>query len=272
MKKHFSQQSLIELGKLQERDFALIKKCRGDHNKLGFAYQLIYIKLLNILPNQSPFEIIDEIVIYAAIQLSLDNVNILKYKNNRKKIYNHQQEIIQYLNIKEFNEAAQSKLNSFISEKSLQFESIGLLQIKASEFLRKSQILMPSENTLSRIVKKQRFLARNNLFDQIRERLSPTIAKNLDALLVVKSTYSEIEYIKRPIKNASVDAILDIIMRLELIMQTGSLSINLSDINNNYKRTLANEIKRCSVGRISEMETIRRHTAILFFLQQAYQD
>ena len=48
MKKHFSQQSLIELGKLQERDFALIKKCRGDHNKLGFAYQLIYIKLLNI--------------------------------------------------------------------------------------------------------------------------------------------------------------------------------------------------------------------------------
>ena len=85
MKKHFSQQSLIELGKLQERDFALIKKCRGDHNKLGFAYQLIYIKLLNILPNQSPFEIIDEIVIYAAIQLSLDNVNILKYKNNRKK-------------------------------------------------------------------------------------------------------------------------------------------------------------------------------------------
>lgn len=158
MKKHFSQQSLIELGKLQERDFALIKKCRGDHNKLGFAYQLIYIKLLNILPNQSPFEIIDEIVIYAAIQLSLDNVNILKYKNNRKKIYNHQQEIIQYLNIKEFNEDAQSKLNSFISEKSLQFESIGLLQIKASEFLRKSQILMPSENTLSRIVKKQRFL------------------------------------------------------------------------------------------------------------------
>ena len=134
MKKHFSQQSLIELGKLQERDFALIKKCRGDHNKLGFAYQLIYIKLLNILPNQSPFEIIDEIVIYAAIQLSLDNVNILKYKNNRKKIYNHQQEIIQYLNIKEFNEDAQSKLNSFISEKSLQFESIGLLQIKASEF------------------------------------------------------------------------------------------------------------------------------------------
>ena len=46
----------------------------------------------------------------------------------------------------------------------------------------------------------------------------------------------------------------------------------MSDINNNYKRTLANEIKRCSVNRIRKMETTRRHTAILFFLQQAYQD
>jgi hypothetical protein len=58
------------------------------------------------LPNQSPFEIIDEIVIYAAIQLSIDNASIEKYKNNRKKIYDHQQEIIQHLNYKEFDDNA----------------------------------------------------------------------------------------------------------------------------------------------------------------------
>ena len=272
MKKNFSQQSLIEHGALTEKDWALLDKCRGDHNKLGFAYQLIYIRLLNTLPNQSPFETIDEIVVYAAIQLSLNNLDILQYKNNRKKIYDHQQQIIQYLNYKEFNNSAQCKLNSFILEKSLQFESAGLLQIKASDFLRKSRILLPSDSALSRIVKKQRFFARNNLFDKVRERLSSTLTKNLDNLLIVKSTYSDIEYIKRPIKNASVDAILDIIARLETIAKTGSLEIDLSDINNNYKRTLANEIKRCSVSRIREMEAIRRHTAILFFLQQAYQD
>ena len=272
MNQNFSQQSLIEKGTLQEEDWTLVANCRGDYNKLGFTYQLIFIRLLNILPNQSPFEIIDEIVIYAAIQLSIDNASIEKYKNNRKKIYDHQQEIIQHLNYKEFDDNAQSRLNSFILEKSLQFESVGLLQIKSVEFLQKLQILLPAPDTLLRIVKKQRFFVRKKLFDKIRERLSSVITKNLDTLLIVKSTYSEIEYIKRPIKNASVDAVLDIIARLETIIQTGVMDVDLSDINNNYKRTLANEIKRCSVSRIRKMETTKKYTAIIFFLQQAYQD
>lgn len=91
MNKNFSQQSLIEKGTLKKEDWALLANCRGNYNKLGFTYQLIFIRLLNALPNQSPFEIIDEIIVYAAIQLSLDNTSIEKYKNNRKKIYNHQQ-------------------------------------------------------------------------------------------------------------------------------------------------------------------------------------
>ena len=272
MNKNFSQQSLIEKGTLKKEDWALLANCRGNYNKLGFTYQLIFIRLLNALPNQSPFEIIDEIIVYAAIQLSLDNTSIEKYKNNRKKIYNHQQEIIQHLNYKEFDDNAQSKLNSFILEKSFQFESIGLLQIKSVEFLRKSQILLPAPDTLLRTVKKQRFFVRKKLFDKIRERLSSDITKNFDTLLVVKSTFSEIEYIKRPIKNASVDAVLDIIARLETIIQTGAMDIDLSDINNNYKRTLTNEIKRCSVNRIRKMETTKKYTAIIFFLQQVYQD
>lgn len=65
-------------------------------------------------------------------------------------------------------------------------------------------------------------------------------------------------YIKRPIKNASVNAVLDIIARLETIIQTGAMDIDLSDINNNYKRTLTNEIKRCSVNRIRKMETTKK--------------
>jgi len=192
MNKNFSQQSLIDKGTLKDEDWVLLENCRGGHNKLGFAYQLIFIRLLNTLPNQSPFEIIDEIVVYAAIQLSANHNNIQRYSNNRKKIYDHQQEIIQYLNNKEFDDNAQCKLHSFILEKSLQFESVGLLQIKSVEFLRESKILLPAQDTLLRIVKKQRFLARKSLFDKIRERLSTTITKNLDALLIVKSTYSEI--------------------------------------------------------------------------------
>ena len=60
--KNFSQQSLIELGRLQLDDFNRISQCRGKHNRLGYAYQLIFVKLLNNFPKIKPFEIIDEII------------------------------------------------------------------------------------------------------------------------------------------------------------------------------------------------------------------
>jgi TnpA family transposase len=272
MNKNFSQQSLIDRGTLNSEDLTEVKKCRGKQNQLGFAYQLIFIRLLNTPPNQVPFEIIEEIIVYAAIQLFMDSTEIEQYKNNRKKIYDHQQRIIKYLKCTEFDKAAQNKLNLFIIKQSLQFESVGLLQIKATEFLRESRILLPASDTLMRIVKKQRAAVRKNIFDKIHERLSATIIKNLDELLIVRNAnYSGIEQIKRPIANISVDAILDVMQRLENIVQTGAMGIDLSDINNNYKRTLANEIKRCSANRIGQMEPTRRYTAILSFLQQVYQ-
>lgn len=67
MSYNFSQYSLIEYGTFGEKDFNLIRRCRGDHNKLGFAYQLIFVKLLNRVPSQSPFEVIEEIAVYASV-------------------------------------------------------------------------------------------------------------------------------------------------------------------------------------------------------------
>ncbi|WP_410521416.1 DUF4158 domain-containing protein [Candidatus Tisiphia endosymbiont of Parasteatoda lunata] len=46
----FSQYNLIEFGSLQQDDLNKIQQCRGKHNKLGYAYQLIFVKLLNYFP------------------------------------------------------------------------------------------------------------------------------------------------------------------------------------------------------------------------------
>ena len=72
--------------------------------------------------------------------------------------------------------------------------------------------------------------------------LSPDIINKLDVLLEVISYYSPIENLKSPVKNASPDTILNLVERSECIIATGALQIDLSHVNNNYKRTLANEI------------------------------
>ena len=46
----FSQQSLLKLGKLGANDVAFITKHRGQHNRLGFAYQLVFVRLFGKFP------------------------------------------------------------------------------------------------------------------------------------------------------------------------------------------------------------------------------
>ena len=222
MNTNFSQYSLIEYGTFCDTDFTLIKKCRGESNKLGFAYQLIFIRLLNRAPRQSPFEIIEEIVIYAGMQLSLDTAIIDLY-SSRQKISAHQKIIISYLQCSVFNDHTQTLLKDFIFQQALQFEPISLLHIKSVGFLRDLKILLPSEDTLLRIVRAQRFVARQLLFDKIHTCLSPDIINKLDALLEVTSDYSPIANLKSPVKNASPDTVLNLIERSECIIATGAL-------------------------------------------------
>jgi len=60
-KLYFTQEQLIQVAKLSDADIRIVNECRGEHNKLGFAYQLCYVKLFNRLPMQRPLELLDEL-------------------------------------------------------------------------------------------------------------------------------------------------------------------------------------------------------------------
>ncbi len=57
-----------------------------------------------------------------------------------------------------------------------------------------------------------------------------------------------------------------------IIKDTNVLNIKLSDINNNYQKIFAREIRIYSVNRIRALETTHRVAALICFLHQIYQD
>ena len=59
----YTQKQLITLGTLSLDDIGRVMLCRREHNKLGFAYQLIFVKLNNFFPNYEPFELLHEILV-----------------------------------------------------------------------------------------------------------------------------------------------------------------------------------------------------------------
>jgi Domain of unknown function (DUF4158) len=52
----FSRGQMIREASLTDADLVEIAKCRRDHNRLGFAYQIGFVRLFNRFPVQQPLE------------------------------------------------------------------------------------------------------------------------------------------------------------------------------------------------------------------------
>jgi hypothetical protein len=68
----FSRDQLKRAASLTEEDFVQLGKCRRPHNRLGFAYQVAFVRVFDRFPRQQPFELVEELVCFSAAQLRLD--------------------------------------------------------------------------------------------------------------------------------------------------------------------------------------------------------
>ena len=65
----FSRQQLKRAARLTSEDLVQIGKCRRPHNRLGFAYQVAFVRLFNRFPEQQPFEVLHELGTNEHLQL-----------------------------------------------------------------------------------------------------------------------------------------------------------------------------------------------------------
>ena len=85
-------------------------KCRRPHNRLGFAYQVAFVRLFDRFPQQQPFELLEELVCFSAAQLGLDAGLIELYRKRQPTISEHQQTIADYLRLRPFDDTAVTQL------------------------------------------------------------------------------------------------------------------------------------------------------------------
>ena len=57
----FSRDQLKRAASLTEEDFVQLGKCRRPHNRLGFAYQVAFVRLFDRFPQQQPFELLEDL-------------------------------------------------------------------------------------------------------------------------------------------------------------------------------------------------------------------
>ncbi len=269
----YSHQELVNSGKFSFDDLEKIKFYRGKHNRLGFGYQLIYVRLFNSFPKQKTLEVIAEILSFTALQIDINEECINEYVQYRQHIARHQEHIRAYLELSVFDASAAKKLSEFLFKEAQRIEQMTLLLSEAKLFLREQKILQPSKDTLERLIVQCREKARQFIFSTLLDSLSSTMKIKLDELLMVdESRQSKLQRLKNPPAKPSPTTMLMLTQKLELIEDTEILTLDLSWLNNNYQRSLAKYVYRCSANRLRKLQLAHRYTAMVCFLWQTSRD
>ena len=89
----------------------------GGAPRLGFAYQVAFVRVLGRFPQQAPLEIDGEILKFAALQLGADAEKIHAYARRQQTVSEHWQRIGEYLRLRTFDTTASERLARFLASR-----------------------------------------------------------------------------------------------------------------------------------------------------------
>lgn len=270
----FSHEQLLNQAQFSKEDTARILQCRRQHNRLGFGYQMAFVRMANRFPIQQPFEVVAEIVTYTSVQLNIPIKALDEYAKRQATIAEHQEAIRQFFNLSRFaGKKIKEAVKKFIFDAACRLEQTGALVAKTEQFLKENKVLLPSGDTLRRLVATQREEAKQYIYNRIESLPPKETLQNLDLLLETGgSRTSGLQMLKQTPGRPSPAAMLRLTKKIDEIQKTGVLDLDLSWLNNNFQRALNRYAMRCTATRLRRLEPTHRHAVLVCLLWQTYQD
>ena len=113
---HYPRDLIVDRVRFTPADHTQIAHCRGAHNRLGFAYQLGFLRLTGRFPAQQPLELLNDLLVFVAQEVALDPVLIQDYAQRRQTVSEHQQLLALYLGFRPFGSAERDALGHFVRD------------------------------------------------------------------------------------------------------------------------------------------------------------
>jgi hypothetical protein len=188
----YSHEQLVNVAQYKSEDIEQINQRRRQHNRLGYGYQLAFVRLTNRFPAQQPFEIFNDVLSFTSAQLNIPPTAIDAYANRQPTNSEHQEHIRKYLGLRRYDEKEALEINKFVFEEACRLEHTSALLAGIERFFREHDILKPSEDTLRRLIVRQRKNARRYIFNKIAGYLPETLGRELDELATTKKGRSSV--------------------------------------------------------------------------------
>ncbi len=190
---------------LDDVDRELIRKRRGDHNRLGFALQMCTVRYLGLFL-EDPLDVPWPVVEYLAEHLGVEDVSCVKrYTERQMTAYEHAWEIRDAYGYHPFEDAVWGrKFRTFLHGRAwTAAEGPVALFNQAVGWLRRHRVLLPGVSVLARQVAEVRAVAEQRLYATVAKaarRADAGLPADLVALLAVPEgrRVSELERLRRP--------------------------------------------------------------------------
>lgn len=254
---------------LSAEDRAQVQGCRGSHNRLGFALQLVLMRFLNIvLPDLG--RVPEPILHFVSLQIDINPVALAAYGTRGQTRDIHSTQIRDYLGLRLYAASDAEPLQAFLVQRAMHRDDAGVLIAEAEDWLRRNAILFPAVSTLHRLVGAARIIAEAQLHAVIQSQLTPTRNEALDGLLSRSQGRrgSTFAWLKAPAPSASADAILMLRDKRKAILATEVMSIDLSTLNRNRVRQLAALGQTYHAGALKRFEDAKRRAILVCLLQE----
>lgn len=252
---------------LDDADLSVVGRRRGMHNRLGFAVQLITVRVAGRFLTD-PLAVPWPVVEFLAGQLDIADASVLKlYAQRGQTGYEHAAEISIVYGYADFSDpASHAELRLFLEARAWT-SSEGPVRLfeRTVLWLRERKVLLPGVSTLTRLVIEVRAGANDRLHSMLVDAAGPALILELEGLLRVGegSRLTAWERLRTGPSRVSVPELLRQLERLGRLRALGDGTIDVEMIPEGRMNALARYGLAGKTSSLRELSDQRRGATLL---------
>ena len=258
---------------LTDDELGLVRRHRGDGNRLGFALQLCTLRFLGFIPDDlraAPANV----VMYLARQLGIPPsaaAEVHGYADRDQTRSDHQREVEAAIGFRLVDTGDLTQLGDWLLERALEHDKPTLLLQMATEHLRAARLVRPGITTLERLVSSARERAEHETFRRVEPLLTKERRAALDAILVpdAEINRTRLMWLRTVATAATPGTILVELDKLAFVRGLGADTWDLASLTPNRRKFLAQLARRATNQALQRTTEERRFPALLSFLSES---
>jgi len=258
------QRELVRHFTLSEADLAANRRCRGDHNRLGQALMLCYLRYPG-RPLRAGERPPAALLAFVAEQIEVCPDTIDEYLTAERNRRCHSAELQDRLRLRPFGPRSAAELTAWLLPRAIEDDRFAHLARLVMEECRQRRIILPTPVMLERLCSDARHQARREVHRRLTDGLSAEQRRRLDALTHRRDNdgQSHLTWLRQMPEAAKPAAMLGLIERLEHVRAIGIEPARGHAVHQARMAQLVREAGRVTVQHLAGYERQRRQGTLL---------